>query len=297
MHPGWWGLIIALVIYSVIFHFTKNHYLSVAIFVLLGYLLFKLGKESSKEELIEKINDLEEEKLRRKKGLISEKSQYSEWDLNRIEEELLSLKTNFDELIQKEKDGKEAQKLIEKLIEEYDSRGIKYSYTDFANLSLGDLKDKLKDFSDNDALRDADIQDKAYKYEIGQHANEALALRYGLVNNKKIIERGYVYERGGEKVHAPEKDKTRYVPAANIRVQKIEKLGANKFRVKLPDFGNREAVAIHEKGTNYIKTFYPLDDTWFEENINLELALKNNSAFTLKELAKFHVDAIISGKK
>lgn len=124
----------------------------------------------------------------------------------------------------------------------------------------------------NQKKRDSETQNESCLYKIGQHGNEALALRYGIVNQKN----GNV--------------------SYQIRLQKIEKLSTNKFKVKLIDFGNKEAIAIHELGTDYVKTFYPLNEAWFKEHDDLETALKNTGSFSLKELAKFHIDTLIAMK-
>jgi hypothetical protein len=123
-------------------------------------------------------------------------------------------------------------------------------------------------------LRDAEVQNEPYVYSIGQHGNEALALRYGIVNRKQSSS----------------------LPSSKIKIQKIEKIGDDKYKVKLVDFGNKDAVVIHEPGTDYIKTFYPLNEEWFTEHNDLETALKNTGSFTLKELAKFHIDTLITTK-
>lgn len=91
----------------------------------------------------------------------------------------------------------------------------------------------------------------------------------------------------------PERDKVFYEPATVIRLQKTRRIGKDKYKVVLSDFGNREAVAIIESGKEYVKTFYPLDDDWFIMHADLERALKNNGSFTLKELATFHIQKTV----
>jgi len=68
------------------------------------------------------------------------------------------------------------------------------------------------------------------------------------------------------------------------------------YEVLLVDYRNRKARAIIEKGAEYIKTFYPLNDKWFDLHEDLELTLKGNGTFTLKELATFHVSKTVEKK-
>jgi len=115
-------------------------------------------------------------------------------------------------------------------------------------------------------LRDSELQEIPYIYESGTHANEALAIRYGIAN-----------------------------PEFKIQLRKIKKLKDSHYKVELIDFRNRHAVAVIETGTEYVKTFMPINDTeWFEKHKDLELVLKGNGSFSLKELATFHVQKTIS---
>jgi flagellar biosynthesis component FlhA len=116
------------------------------------------------------------------------------------------------------------------------------------------------------ALRDADVQGEAYTYQIGRHANETLALRYGLANAK-----------GNKEL-------------PNIKLRKIRKLQDAKYEVELTSFGARRAIAIIEPGTEYVKTFYPVEIDWFERNNKLESLLKNNKGLSLADIAKFHIE-------
>lgn len=118
--------------------------------------------------------------------------------------------------------------------------------------------------------RDADRQEFPYTYEIGQHGNESLAIRYGIANHKS-------YE--------------------SVCVQKTKKIKNDMFEVLLVDFGNKKAKAVIEVGTDYVKTFYPMDDSWFKKYAELEETLKNTNTFTLKELATFHVNAVTAKKE
>jgi len=113
--------------------------------------------------------------------------------------------------------------------------------------------------------RDGDRQYKPYTYKIGRHGNEALAIRYGIANLK-----------------------------TNIQLQKIRKVSKDLYEVLLTEHRDRKAKAIIEVGTEHVKTFYPIDDEWFEKYSDIEQTLKGNGTFTLKELATFHVQKIVS---
>lgn len=141
-------------------------------------------------------------------------------------------------------------------------------------------KNKIsREIAEKILLRDADQQSYPYTYEIGRHGNETLALRYGIAN---------IINNTGE-------------ASSRIRVQKIRKAGMlldsgdketvenNCYLVKLSDFRNREALAIIEPGTEYVKTFYPIKKSWFENNSHLESTLKGNYTMSLKEVATFHI--------
>ena len=143
------------------------------------------------------------------------------------------------------------------------------------------------------AHRDSDQQSTPYTYEIGRHANESLAIRYGIANQERKTKEYWYYAKGGEKRRNPDRDRVFYEPAREIRLQKTKKIGENLYEVLLSDFRNRKARAIIETGTEYVKTFYPLDDNWFKEHAALENALKGNNSFTLKELATFHVQKAV----
>ena len=117
--------------------------------------------------------------------------------------------------------------------------------------------------------RDSDRQESSYTYVIGRHANETLALRYGLANTNYTTE-----------------NKT-------IRIRKIKLIKEDFYEVELSDFGDRKAVAVIEKGTEYVKTFYPLSETWFAENNQLESLLKNNRGLSISDIAKYHIDTML----
>jgi hypothetical protein len=141
--------------------------------------------------------------------------------------------------------------------------------------------------------RDADTQTSPFTYQIGQHGNEALAIRYGIANQERKVVEYWYHGKGGQKLRNPERDKVSLVPASTITLRKTKKLSENLYEVCLTDHRDRIAKAVIEPGTDYVKTFYPLDDKWFETHKELEGVLKGNGSFTLKELATFHVQKAI----
>jgi hypothetical protein len=144
--------------------------------------------------------------------------------------------------------------------------------------------------------RDADCQDQPFRYSVDGHANAALAIRYGIANQERLVKEYWYHAKGGERRRNPERDRPYFAPAPFIRVQKVRKLSADMYLVRLSDYRDREARAIIEPGTDYIKTFYPKDDEWFTKHADLELVLKGNPTFSLKELAAFHVQKAVSSK-
>jgi hypothetical protein len=145
-------------------------------------------------------------------------------------------------------------------------------------------------------IRDADTQSEYFIYRTDKHANEALAIRYGIANTEDKM-RGYIYHGpGGVKMRNEEEDTIIKKPANSISLKKTKLVRENLYAVKLENFGDREALAIIEPGTDYVKTFYPLNNSWFEENEALENCLKDNGTFSLRELAHFHVNALINQK-
>jgi hypothetical protein len=42
-----------------------------------------------------------------------------------------------------------------------------------------------------------------------------------------------------------------------------------------------------------VQTFYPISEDWFKKYADLELVLKDNKTFSLKELANFHVQKVV----
>ncbi|BAO45438.1 SND2/TMEM208 family protein [Thiolapillus brandeum] len=141
--------------------------------------------------------------------------------------------------------------------------------------------------------RDGDQQTTPYTYQIGKHGNESLAIRYGIANQERKVKEYWYYAKGGEQKRNPDRDKIYYEPASKIRLQKTRKVSKDLYEVLLTDFRDRKARAIIETGTEYVKTFYPLDDSWFEKYADLEETLKGNNSFTLKELATFHVQKAV----
>lgn len=150
------------------------------------------------------------------------------------------------------------------------------------------------------AHRDADFQTTPYQYECVGHPNRTLALRYGVVNQKKEVIEFWYYARGGEKKRNPEKDEIRYVPATTIRLKKNGKIKEDDtgthFLASLPDYGDRNVRVVIQKNAEFIYTFYPINESWFKDHGDLEEVLKNNEAFDLKELANFHVQKVVRGK-
>ena len=141
--------------------------------------------------------------------------------------------------------------------------------------------------------RDGDQQTSPYTYQIGKHGNESLAIRYGIANQERKVKEYWYYAKGGEQKRNSDRDKVYYEPASTIRLQKTRKVSKDLYEVLLTDFRDRKARAIIETGTEYVKTFYPLDDGWFEKYADLEKTLKGNNSFTLKELATFHVQKAV----
>lgn len=124
------------------------------------------------------------------------------------------------------------------------------------------------------SFRDADQQDKPYRYHIGRHANETLALRYGIANLDGVDGRGH--------------------PAKFIELRKLERVANNIYLVELADFRNRKAKAVIEVGTEYVKTFLPMSEDWFSKYASLEEALKGNKTMSLKDIARFHVEKVVN---
>jgi hypothetical protein len=135
---------------------------------------------------------------------------------------------------------------------------------------------KLKNYSLR-LNRDADNQELPYIYKCNGHPNVTLAIRYGVANLQT--------------------DGHKYWAANKIQLQKIKKVKddpeGSHYLAKLTNFGNREVVVVIKPGTEYVQTFYPKSEDWFKKYADLELVLKDNKTFDLKELANFHVQKVV----
>jgi len=141
--------------------------------------------------------------------------------------------------------------------------------------------------------RDKDVHLTPFLYQVGQHANEALAIRYGIANNTiNDDEKSKTGDRKGAMRDAG-RGTPSVVPSKTILLKKIKCEGNNRYIVELSEHGDRKAKAVIEKGQEYVKTFLPLDDQWFEEYEKLEECLKHNKSFSLKELATFHIQFVL----
>ncbi|KZY47917.1 hypothetical protein A3732_06300 [Oleiphilus sp. HI0050] len=70
--------------------------------------------------------------------------------------------------------------------------------------------------------------------------------------------------------------------------------GRGHYWAELVDFNNAKVRVVIEDGADFVNTFYPASDReWFEKYKALEQILKNAEAFTLKELAKYHLDLVV----
>jgi hypothetical protein len=159
-----------------------------------------------------------------------------------------------------------------------------------------ELKEKESEKKRTD-WRDAEVQIKPYRYDCAGHPNATLAIRYGIANLKKEIKEYWYHGRGGEKMRNPDRDTIIIVPATTIRLQKNKKVKddpeGSHYLAKLTDFGNREVIVVIKPGTEYVQTFYPISEDWFKKYADLELVLKDNKTFSLKELANFHVQKVV----
>lgn len=127
--------------------------------------------------------------------------------------------------------------------------------------------------------RDLDHQDSPFIYEIGRHANETLALRYGIPNLEN--------SRSEQPARSIELRKLR--PAGMVGADGVEMPEKNVYLVELTRFRNRQALAVIVKGEEFVRTFYPMRQSWFDANSGLEEKLKGNRGFTLKEIAQFNI--------
>jgi uncharacterized membrane protein len=152
---------------------------------------------------------------------------------------------------------------------------------------------ELAEQKNQEMLRDADTHHAPYEYNIGRHGNETLAIRYGIANLKKEVIPYFYYEKGGVKKRNPDRDTIIWRDAKTIRLKKLRRIGQSKYEVLISDFRDRKAIAIIEVGTDYVKTFYPIDERWFNIHCGLEEVLKGNRSMSLKELAHFHVEKTV----
>ena len=90
--------------------------------------------------------------------------------------------------------------------------------------------------------------------------------------------------------------KKSFINLQKVKLVKDDPEGSH-YLAKLVDFGNREVIVVIKPGTEYVQTFYPISDSWFNKYADLELTLKDNKTFSLKELANFYVQKIIIGSK
>jgi hypothetical protein len=146
--------------------------------------------------------------------------------------------------------------------------------------------------------RDADTQSEPYTYGCVGRPNRTLALRYGIANQEKVVEEYWFYGPGGAKERNPARDRVRFNEATQISLRKIEKVrsdgGANVYLAELPEWGNRKVHVAIAPGSENVKEFLPIaPDSWFDKHVHLEEPLKDNRTFSLKELAKFHVDMVM----
>ena len=144
--------------------------------------------------------------------------------------------------------------------------------------------------------RDAPYQEEPYTYHIDKHANEALAIRYGIANQTRRTIPYWFTATGGVQKRNPSRDTFHFVDAEIIRLQKTKQIELDLYEVVLTDYRNRPAKAIIEQGKEYVKTFYPYDDDWFKKHGEFDRSLKGNETFSLKELAAFYVQRIATGK-
>ena len=134
-------------------------------------------------------------------------------------------------------------------------------------------------------LRDADSQAMPYEYQCIGHPNITLALRYGIANTSR--------SSWGEGRSIREN--------SAIWLRKMEKVQEDSagaiYLAELADFGWRKVRVVIRPGTEFVLTFLPISDTWFDEHEDLERLLKDNPTFNLKELATFHVQAVLNAKR
>lgn len=147
---------------------------------------------------------------------------------------------------------------------------------------------------DVEAHRDADQQERPYSYKVLRHGNETLAVRYGIANRKRVVDEYWYRGKGGAPRRNPDRDRTRHEDADTINLRKLGRVEDGVYEVELVDFGGRKARARIHPGREYVNAFLPPDGAWSDDFAALEQTLKGGGAFTLKELAKFHVEMAIA---
>lgn len=182
--------------------------------------------------------------------------------------------------------------VLERQLKEKDEADLKEREKIWA---LGLEQAKRREF-ERVSLRDADTQDVPYSYKVGRHANEALAYRYGIANQIKRVKEYWYFGKGGVKLRNPDKDSIYFEDANSICLRKLRKVKQSVYEVELSDCRGRKAIAVIEAGTEYVKTFLPIDEKWHSANDEFELVVKGNRTFTLKELASLHVIKTVKSK-
>ncbi|KZY43420.1 MULTISPECIES: hypothetical protein [unclassified Oleiphilus] len=126
----------------------------------------------------------------------------------------------------------------------------------------------------NQIARDKPYSEHPVVFNCTGHPNRTLALRYGVMNAENGVEKNTI----------------RLVKQG--LVQGFE--GRGHYYAELCDYENTKVRVVINEGSDYINTFYPLsDEEWFQKYETLEKLLKNNDSFTLKELAKYHIDVVV----
>jgi hypothetical protein len=199
------------------------------------------------------------------------------WGMRAAADQIEIVKTEFA-LANAEKARRNAEKALWKELQEAEARAQ-------ADAEEGAPLEDEVERTRRLELRDADSQDTPYEYQCIGHPNVTLALRYGIANTCRSSR--------------DERERSR--TSATIRLQKIRKVREDEagaqYLAGLPDFGGRQVKVVIRPGTEFVLTFLPISDTWFSEHEDLERLLKDNPTFTLKELATFHVQAVLNTKR
>jgi hypothetical protein len=128
-------------------------------------------------------------------------------------------------------------------------------YSDKKDLKFYEEEHKLKTIDEARRRvehRDAISQKIPYRYKIGRHAKETLALRYGIPHVRS------------------ERDNGRN-DLEEIAIKKLRHIEKSRFEAELTDYRNRIVIAVIEPGTDYVKTFYPKEgQNWWKENKDWE---------------------------